>query len=100
MKALKRITVKLFAPGNKTHKTVTLPAGKGRMFVDEGVSALNHFAEELEKNFPNEDYALREVGRGEYNFVWIGKKAVDPADLLVGGMHLGEVATVELGQHP
>lgn len=98
-KPLKRLKIKLFYPGNKSHKVVLMNAPKGRIIPPGGEqTTLENFASQYEKNFPEDEFSLREVGRGEYNFVWIGKREADPAELLVGGMHLGEVVTVELGR--
>jgi hypothetical protein len=40
-----------------------------------------------------------QVGPAAFNFVWDRKKTLEEvADrVMIGGMHLGEVATVELG---
>lgn len=98
MKPLRQIKIKLFTIGNKSFRTMHIRAPKNMQYKDGGEEVvLRQFAEELEKSLPNEDFALRQVGRGEFNFVWIGKKPVDPELLVVAGMAVGEVASVEVG---
>ena len=33
---MKKLTIKMFAPGNRTHKTIILSAGKGKVFKPGG----------------------------------------------------------------
>lgn len=97
-KPLKQIRVKLFTPGNKSFKTVFLKAPNGRIFTPDGeLMVLQRVAAQLEQAFPFEMFDMIQVGRGEYNFVHIGPRPVDEAALLVGGMPLGETASVEVG---
>lgn len=96
---LKQITVKIFFPGNKGHRTRIFAAPAGHHFKvggEQGV--LETIAGEIEKQWPFEEYSLKEVGRGCFNFVWVGKKPVEDSELLVGGLQLGETTSVEVGR--
>ena len=98
-KPLRCLRIKLFTPGNRSHKTCVVKAKGGHHFTDEGEEIiLKRYADEIEKAWPCDEFSLKEVGRGEYSFVWIGKRPIDEAALLVGGMPLGQVAQVEVGQ--
>ena len=97
---LKKLTIKMFAPGNRTHKTVILAAGKGKVFKPGGeFEVLSNVADSLETQFPNDEFRMVQVGPAAFNFVWERKKTLEEvADrVMIGGMHLGEVATVEMG---
>jgi len=97
---LKKLTIKMFAPGNRTHKTVILAAGKGKVFKPCGeFEVLSNVADSLETQFPNDEFRMVQVGPAAFNFVWERKKTLEEvADrVMIGGMHLGEVATVEVG---
>jgi hypothetical protein len=98
MKPLRKLKIKVFTIGNKSHKTIHLSVPKGMQYKDGGEDiVLRQFADEIEKSFPNDHFSLKQIGRGEYNFVWVGKKPVDPATLVVAGMAVGEVTSVEVG---
>lgn len=91
----KQIQVKLFLPGNKKFRLETIRAPKGQCFTSSGEDfVLAKVAVELEKNFPGDEYTMVQVGKGKYNFVWAGKKPIDEAELLVGGLRLGEVSVL------
>lgn len=98
-KPVKQVKLKIFAPGNKSYKTTFVKVPNGQQFRPEGIEfVLRQAAKNIEEGFPLEEYSLRQLGRAEFNFVHVGKKPVDEAALLVGGVPLGEVATVEVGQ--
>lgn len=98
MKPLRQLKIKVFTPGNKAFKTIHMRVPKGMQYRDGGEEiVLRQFADEIEKAYPNDEFALKQLARGEFNFVHVGKKPVDPATLLVGGMAVGEVASVEVG---
>ena len=68
---LKKLTIKMFAPGNRTHKTVILAAGKGKVFKPGGeFDVLSRVAESLETQFPNDEFRMVQVGPAAFNFVW------------------------------
>lgn len=97
-KPIKQLTIKVFAPQNKVHKTYYLRAKSGNIFTPEGIEyALQQFAGNIEKAHPYEEYSLKQISPRDFNFVWIGKKPVDEAAIRIGGMELGETATVEVG---
>lgn len=76
-KPLRSINIRIFSPGNKSWTRLFIRAPKGRAFNDQGEDyVLKNIAERVEHAAPLEEYALRKVGRGEYNFVHIGKAAV------------------------
>jgi len=98
---VKKLTIKMFAPDNRTHKTIILAVGKGKVFARGGeFNVLSNVADSLETQFPNDEFRMVQVGKGAFNFVWDRKKTLEEvADrVMIGGMHLGEVATVEVGQ--
>jgi hypothetical protein len=98
---LKKLTIKMFAPGNRTHKTVILAAGKGKVFKPGGeFDVLSNVADSLETQFPNDEFRMVQVGPAAFNFVWDRKKTLEEvADrVMIGGMHLGEVSTIQLGK--
>ena len=97
---MKKLTIKMFAPGNRTHKTVILAAGKGKVFKPSGeFDVLSNVADSLETQFPNDEFRMVQVGPAAFNFIHARKKTLEEvADrVMIGGMHLGEVATVEVG---
>lgn len=56
---LKKLTIKMFAPGNRTHKTVILAAGKGKVFKPGGeFDVLANVADSLETQFPNDEFRM------------------------------------------
>ena len=97
---MKKITIKMFAPGNRTHKTVILAAGKGKVFNPGGeFDVLSNVADSLETQFPNDEFRMVQVGRAAFNFIHVRKKTLEEVvdRVMIGGMHMGEVATVEVG---
>jgi len=95
---LKNIRIKIFEPGNRKHKVYIFRAGKQRHFVEAGVTdILGKVAAEVEKMHPEHEYGMVQAGNGDYNFICRGYKAVADEDLLVAGMRLGEVVSVEVG---
>jgi hypothetical protein len=62
------IRVRIFMPGNKASICKTL-------WNAEGIEAqLSHTAAQIEKNHPDDEYRLVELGPSRFNFVWVGKK--------------------------
>lgn len=97
-KPLKRLRVKIFQPGNKRHKVVLLEAGKGRMIIPgHELGCLEPVIAMVEKNHPFDEFSLVQVGRGDFNIVWRGRKPIQPEEILALGVPLGEVTTVTLG---
>jgi hypothetical protein len=97
--SIKSIRIKIFEPGNRKHKVYMFRAGKQRHFVEAGVTdILAKVAEEVEKMHPEHEYGMVQVGKGDYNFLHRGFKPVEDEDILVAGMRLGEVVSVEVGQ--
>jgi hypothetical protein len=98
MKPLRYLTIKVFSPGNRKHKTFMIKCPPGSHLKADGEDeVLKQFADRIERTWPHEEYAVREVGRGAWNFVWVRSTPVDDAELRIGGMKLGEVASVEVG---
>lgn len=98
MRPLKQITLKVFTPENRSHKTFIVKCPNGTQLKRGGENVvLKRFADELEKNFPLDDFEMREVGRGCFNFVWVRRKPVEEQSLAVAGMELGKQTTVEMG---
>lgn len=98
MKPLRYLTIKIFAPGNRQHRTRVIKCPKGHhIMLGEEKEVLKTITAELRKQSPDHDYEVKEVGRGAYNFVWVAQKPVPDEELLVGGMRLGEVTSVEVG---
>lgn len=96
---MKKITIKMFAPGNRTHKTAILSAGKGRIFKPgHEFNILSRVADQLETEFPCEEFRMVQVGPAAFNFIHVRTNPVDPEQIMVGGMKLGEVATVRIGK--
>lgn len=72
---LKRITVKVFAPGNKQSTLQAFMAQSGEGITPEGIeNILNDIAEQIDKHWPDEEYGLVAMGQGAFNFVWRKKK--------------------------
>jgi hypothetical protein len=94
----KVVRVKIFTPGNKKHKVYIFRAPAGRTFVEDGIDDIvEKCAAEVEKMYPEHEYGLVKVGKADFNFVHRGHKPVDEQDIIVAGLRLGEVVTVELG---
>lgn len=69
----KNIRVRIFLPGNKKAGRQTLTAPAGKAWNDDGVtSCLKRIADNVEKQFPNEEYKLVTLGVNEFNFVHVG----------------------------
>jgi hypothetical protein len=94
----KIIRIKIFDPGNNKHKVYIFRAPNGRSFIEAGVEdILGKVVAEVEKMYPEHDYRMVQVGRADYNFLDCGHKAVAGEDIVVAGLRLGEVVTVEVG---
>jgi hypothetical protein len=94
----KILRIKLFEPGNKKHKVYIFRAGDGRHFAERGAEdILGKVVAEIEKMYPEHEYAMVQVGKGDYNFMHRGHKEVAAEDIVVAGLRLGEVVTVEVG---
>jgi hypothetical protein len=98
-----KITVKIFAPGNKRlAKRLTIrcprlrcevkgkaeigamPEGtvyyRRQVFTDSGVqSQLEDIAEQVERLAPGEEYRLVELSEREFSFVHVGRRATEVA---------------------
>jgi hypothetical protein len=75
VRPLKQITIRIFRPGGKKSKTHLYRAPNGKAFTETGLaSLLEQTITNIETHLPDEDYAMRQVGRGAFNFVWMGKK--------------------------
>ena len=71
---LKRIMVKVFAPGNKKYRRVIIRANAGKAIPPSGVeSTLKQMADAVEKTYPGQEYHLVPVGVGAFNFVHLGE---------------------------
>jgi hypothetical protein len=71
---LKQIQVKIFEPGNKKSLSHTYRAPQGAAFAPEAIEHLLHrLCENVEKEYPGEDYKLIAVGPSSFNFVHQGK---------------------------
>lgn len=94
----KIIRIKIFAPGNKKHKVYIFRAPNGRSFVEAGVEdILSKVVAEVEKMYPEHEYGMVQVGKADYNFLDRGHKPVAGEDIVVAGLRLGEVVTVQVG---
>lgn len=81
----KVVTVRIFNPGNASHRTIRRRADKGQGFADAAVDdILDGVAEHLEKYFPEHDYRLVPIGSGEFNFVWRGRRQAPGTQEQVG----------------
>ena len=77
---VKAITVKVFLPKNTRAVTRILRAPARQGFTYEGISAhLRTTADNIEKQWPNEEYALVETGPTSFNFVWRHTKEPETA---------------------
>lgn len=73
---IRSLKVKVFRVGNKGFVVQTNHAGQKKHFTADGIEKmLAQYAEQIEKNMPNEEYKLVQVGRGEFNFVHVETKA-------------------------
>lgn len=70
-KPLKKLVIKVFNRNNKEAKTHHITADNGRHFVGDGQAYLERFAEQIEQQWPDDEYKLVEVGKGQFNFVWV-----------------------------
>jgi hypothetical protein len=67
---VKKITFKVFAPGNQKRKEIVIRAPKGKKFTDEGIESLQHeMAARVEQSFPGHDYRFVPIGADAFNFV-------------------------------
>lgn len=77
-KPVKLVTIKIFAPDNRTHTTHRVAAGAGKAFTQDGLDELlEGFVTKIERLQPDDEYALKNVGRGAYNFVWLRKRSME-----------------------
>ena len=73
-KPLKKIVIKVFNRNNEAAKTHHITADNGRHFVGDGQVYLERFAEQIEQQWPEDEYKLVDLGKGHFNFVWAGLK--------------------------
>lgn len=88
------ITIRVYASGNNGYEEAMVATGKG-WSVDD---ALDRVATELDERRPQDEYRLDTPAPRTFHFVWTGRKPLDPAHLMIGGMKMGEVATVTIGE--
>jgi hypothetical protein len=72
-KPLKKLVIKVFNRNNQAAKTHQITADNGRIFVDVS-PILNRFAEQIEKQWPEDEYRMVELGPGRFNFIWVGPR--------------------------
>lgn len=73
----KNIRVRIFLPGNKKSQRQTITAPAGKEWNDSGIeSCLERIADNIEKQFPQEEYKLVALGSAEFNFVNLGPRAL------------------------
>ena len=77
--AFSKLTIKLFTPFNTSFKTEMIPAPKGMQIEDdEGLAqSLDAFCDAYANGYPGHKFAVRYIGRGKFNVVWIGKEAIN-----------------------
>lgn len=69
-KVFKRLTVKVFLPGNKKARVQSYRAAKGKGYTEEGVSELLHvIAENVTNAYPGHEYGLVALAGDQFNFV-------------------------------
>jgi hypothetical protein len=74
MKRVKKIKIKVFAPGNKSKTVHVYEAGNGRAFYPQTVEhLLGRVCEEVDKAYPGEKYKLVPTGPASFNLVHQGK---------------------------
>jgi hypothetical protein len=67
----KAVHLKIFFPGNKKAHRQTVRAPYGQAFNAEGIERLlRDAADQIEKKWPTEQYALVALGPSSFNFVW------------------------------
>jgi hypothetical protein len=67
---VKKITFKVFAPGNQKRKEIVIRAPKGKKFTEQGIESLQHeMAARIEQSFPEHDYRFVPIGADAFNFV-------------------------------
>jgi len=81
-KLIRRVTIKIFAPGNVVFQRRIILAGGGRVFTEDGIQKLlEDTADEIDRRMPGHDYELVELQESaSFNFVCRGERAnyVDP----------------------
>ena len=81
---INRLVLKLFTPHNVSYRTETV-GEKGKhieMQPWQLGTFMEQFCAEYQKAYPGHEFAVRLVGRGRYNIVWIGEKeaAIQPRE--------------------
>jgi hypothetical protein len=67
---LKTLRFRVFEPGNKISHLTTIQARPGMVFTEEGIQReLEKFSEMLDKTFPQQQFRLVELSRGQFNFI-------------------------------
>ena len=70
---IKALNLKVFHPGNKNFERKIIKAGKGKMFLSDGIEhVLLRTAHQIEKTFPAKEYHLVPIGPAAFNFVHAG----------------------------
>lgn len=67
----RRLTLKIFAAGNKkVLHTKICKAAKGHVFNEDGIQRiLEEMADVLERQLPQQEFRLVELGHGRFNFI-------------------------------
>jgi hypothetical protein len=72
---VKRIHVKVFLPQNRRRLVRHVCAPDGRGFSWHDINAqLRAISDQIEKEWPGEEYAMVPTGPDSYNFVWLRTK--------------------------
>ena len=77
----RRVTFKVFNPGNGSARTFILKPRQGDGFTGKGIELLlAQFAEHLERDQAQHDFRLAAIAPNAFNFIWLGLKSADAAE--------------------
>lgn len=84
----RRLTLKVFGLGNKkVLHTKICKAAKGHVFNEDGIQRiLEEMADVLERQLPNQEFRLVELGHGRFNFINETKEFVKLGDVVDGSV--------------
>lgn len=88
------VKIRIATPGNKELRTLTFATGKKASVED----ILGGVAIAIEKEWPLDKFNRRKIAEYEYQFDWVSATQIHEDELRVGGLPLGEVETVQVGQ--